>query len=125
MEREHCRLTVLFAISTAVALLQWACVFGCGCPNSSRVSQKIIPSLQFRKRAPSSVSAMEETMKRKMAHSVKNAPLSWIGLPSFGDHPIKIWPQAWLGHADSDKYNESEWMFSIMTEAWKQMVMSG
>jgi len=42
-------LTVLFAITTAVALSQWIGVFGWGWPNSSRVNRKIMPSLQFRR----------------------------------------------------------------------------
>jgi hypothetical protein len=45
---------------------------GCyGKPNSSRLSLKIIPSLQFRKRAPKLASAADATTKRKIAHRVK------------------------------------------------------
>ncbi len=54
-----------------------------------RVRQKMIPSLQLRKRAPSLASAAEATMNHKMAHKVKNAPFDCMGLPSLGDQPIK------------------------------------
>jgi hypothetical protein len=83
-------LTVLFAIPTAVALSQWIGVFGWGWPNSSRVNRKIMPSLQFKKRAPSSASAAEATTKRRMAHNVKNAPFNLMGSPSLGVQGIGI-----------------------------------
>jgi hypothetical protein len=84
IERDRCCLTVLFAIPTAVALSQWIGVFGCGWPNSSRVKRKIMPSLQFKKRAPSSASAAEATTKRRMAHKVKNAPFNLMGHSAAG-----------------------------------------
>ncbi len=52
---------------------------GCGCLNSLRVNQKIMPSLQFKKRAPSLASAAEETTKQRIAHKVKNAPFNLMG----------------------------------------------
>ena len=73
-------------------LLQCTGVLGWGCPSSSRVSRKIIPSLQLRKRAPSLASAAEATTNRRMVHNVKNAPFNLIGSPSLGDHPMKKWP---------------------------------
>jgi hypothetical protein len=103
IDRDRWRLTVLFAMPTAVALSQWTGVLGCGCPNSSSVMQKIMPSLQFKKRAPSSASAADATTKRRIAHNVKNAPLSWMGLPFLGDHPMKKWPHARLRASNSDK----------------------
>ena len=63
-------------------------------------------------------------MKHKMAHNVKNASFSQMGLPSFGDQPMKKWLQERLCASDSDKYNASEWTFSIMSDAQKLMVAS-
>ena len=125
----HCSrsllIDVLFAIPTAVALSQRIGVFGWGWPNSSRVNQKIMPSLQFRKRAPSSASAAEATTKRRMAHNVKNAPFNLMGLPSFGVHPMKKWPHALLRGSDSDKYDASECTFMIMSDAQNRIVAFG
>jgi hypothetical protein len=55
---------VLLAIPTAVALLQCTGVWGCGCPISANVSQKIIPVWQLWYNAPSSASAAEATTNR-------------------------------------------------------------
>ena len=88
--------TVLFVMPMVVALLQCTGVLGWGCPISSRVSQKNIPSLQLRKRAPSSASAADATTKRRMVHNVKNTPFNLIGSPSLGDHPMKKWLHARL-----------------------------
>ena len=55
IDRDRWRLTVLFAMPTAVALLQWTGVLGCGCPNTLSVMQKIMPSLQFKKKAPRAI----------------------------------------------------------------------
>jgi len=104
-------LTVLFAMPTAVALLQWIGVLGCGCPNSSSVMQKIIPSLQFKKRAPSSASAADAMTKQRIAHNVKNAPFRRMGSPSSGNHHMKKRLQARLRASDSDKYDASECTF--------------
>ena len=116
---------MLFAIPAAVALSQWIGVFGCGWPNSSRVNRKIMPSLQFKKRAPSSASAAEATTKQRMAHKVKNAPFNLMGSPSLGVQPIKKWPHALLRASDSDKYDASECMFIIMSDARNRIVASG
>jgi len=95
IDQDRCRLTVLFTMPTVVALSQCTGVRGWGCPSSSRVSQKMMPSLQ-RKRVPSSASAAKATMNRRMVHNVKNAPFNLIGSPSLGDHPMKKWPHARL-----------------------------
>jgi hypothetical protein len=67
---DRCRLMVLFAILTAVALSQCTGIFGCGWPRSSRVALKIIPSWQLRNSAPSSASAADATTNRNIEHSV-------------------------------------------------------
>ncbi len=108
-----------------MALSQWIGVFGCGWPNSSRVNRKIMPSLQFKKRAPSSASTAEATTKQRMAHKVKNAPFNLMGSPSLGVQPIKKWPHALLRASDSDKYDASECMFIIMSDAWNRIVAFG
>ena len=92
IDRESCLLTVLFAMPTAVALSQWMGVFGWGWSNSSSVNRKIMPSLQFKKRAPSSASAADATTNRRMAHNVKKAPFNLMGLPSVGVQPMKKMP---------------------------------
>jgi hypothetical protein len=46
----------------------------------------------FRKRALSLAWAADATMKRRMAHEVKNAPVSLMGLPSLVSHPMKKMP---------------------------------
>ena len=109
---------MLFAIPTAVALSQWIGVFGWGWPNSLRVKQQIMSSLQFKKRAPSSVSAADATTNQRMAHKVKYAPFNLMGLPSLGVQPVKKWPHALLRAPDSDKYDASECMFIIMSDAY-------
>ena len=96
MAHERWRLTVLLAMPTAVELSQLTGIGGWGCPISSRVTRKIAACLQLRKRAPSSASAAEATMNRKIEHSVKKAPLSLMGFAGSGFHPIKKWPQARL-----------------------------
>jgi hypothetical protein len=59
MDREHCCLTVLLVMPTAVELLQLIGVGGWGWPISSSASLNIVACLQLRKRAPSLVSATE------------------------------------------------------------------
>ncbi len=63
IERDHCRLTVLFAMPTAVAL-KCTGVLGCICPMSLRMLQKNMPIWQLWNNAPNSASAAEATMKR-------------------------------------------------------------
>ena len=67
-----------------------------------------MPSLQLRKRAPSSASAAEATTNRRIVHKVKKAPLGQMGSPSMGDHPIKKCPQALLRASDSERYDALE-----------------
>jgi hypothetical protein len=57
IDRDLCRLMVLFAMPTVVALSKCTGVRGWGCLNSSRVSRNSIPFLQFRNRAPSFASS--------------------------------------------------------------------
>ena len=85
----------------------------------------MIPLLQFKKRAPSSASAADARTNQRMAHNVKNAPFSMMGLPSLGDQPMKKWPHALLRASDSDKYDALECTFIIMSDARNQIVASG
>ncbi len=124
-ERNRWRLIVLFAMPTVVALSQCTGVRGWGWPSSSRVSQKMTPSLQLRNRAPSSASATDDTTKRSMVHSVKNGPFNLMGSPSFGSHPKKKWPHARLWAFVSGRYDTSECMFNTMLDARNRMVASG
>ena len=76
-----------------------------------------MPSLQFKKRAPSSASAADARTNQRMAHNVKNAPFNLMGLPSLGDQPMKKWPHALLRASNSDNYDASECTFIIMSDA--------
>jgi hypothetical protein len=125
IERNRWRLIVLFAMPTVVVLSQCTGVRGWGWPSSSKVSQKIIPSLQLRNRAPSSALATDATTKRSMVHSVKNCPFSLMGSPSFGSHPKKKWPHARLWAFVSERYDASECMFNTMLDAQNRTVASG
>ncbi len=87
--------------------------------------QNIMPSLQFRNRAPSSASAAEAMMKQRMAHKVKKAPLSLMGLPSFAFQPMKKCPHALLCAPVSDKYDASKCTSMIMSDAQYQTVGLG
>jgi hypothetical protein len=51
---------------------------------SFKGKSKIIPYLQFQKRAPNSALAAKETMKGKMVHSMKNVTLGRMGPRLFG-----------------------------------------
>ena len=116
---------VLFAIPTVVALSQCTGVHGWECPSSSKVSQKIIPSLQLRKRALSLASAAKATTNQRMVHNVKNAPSNLIGSPSLGCHPMKKCTHARLYASFSERYDAPEWTFKIMSDARNRMVASG
>ncbi len=48
-----------------------------------------MPSLQLRKKVPSTALAAEAMTKHRMAHNVKNAPLSLMGLPLFTFQSMK------------------------------------
>ncbi len=84
-----------------------------------------MPSLQFKKRAPSSASAAEATTKRRIAHNVKNAPFNFMGLPSLGVQPMKKCPHALLRASNSDEYDASKCTFIIMSDARNQIVAFG
>jgi hypothetical protein len=60
----------LFMMLNAVGLSQCTGIFGWGCPRSSRVALKIIPSWQFINNAPSSASAADTTTIAKIEHNV-------------------------------------------------------
>ncbi len=117
IDHKCCLLSVLFAMSTAVALLQCTSVLGCGWPNSSRVIPNIIPSLQFKKRAPSLALAADAMTNLRMAHKVKSALFNLMGLPSDGVEPIKKCPQALLWACASIRYDVSKWKFIIISNA--------
>jgi hypothetical protein len=60
-----------------------------------------------------------------MVHIVKIAPFSRIASPSFGIHPKKKWPHALLLPFLTERYDASEWMLRIISEARKRIVASG
>jgi len=116
---------VLFAMPTAVALSQCTGIFGWGCPRSSRVVLKIIPSWQFRNKAPNLASAADATTNRSIAHNVWNAPFSLMGFPSIGNAPMKKFPHALLRAFGSLKYDALEWMFNTISDARNLTTASG
>jgi hypothetical protein len=117
IERDLCRLTVLFVMPTVVELSQCTGVGGWGCPISSSVSQNIVTCLQFRKRAPSLASAAEVTTNCNVAHRVKKAPFNLMGLVGSARQPMKKCPQALPWAFASERYHASEWMLRIMLDA--------
>jgi hypothetical protein len=66
MDLDCCRLTVLFAILTAVVLSQCTGIRGWGCPKSSRMLQKIMPIWQLWKSDPSCALVADATTKCKI-----------------------------------------------------------
>jgi hypothetical protein len=82
-------MTVLFAMPLAVELSN-ALVLEVGDgPFFSSASQKIVTCLQLRKNEPSSASAAKATMKRNIAHKVKNAPFNLMGFVGSARQPMK------------------------------------
>ncbi len=116
IKQDRCCLMVLFAMPTAVKLLQCIGVGGLGWPISSSVTLKIVACLQFRKRAPSSASTVEVTTKHNIAHRVKKAPFNLMGLVGSAHQPTKKCPQAWLWAFASGRYKASKWILSIVSD---------
>ena len=75
--------------------------------------------------APSSASAADAAANFRMVHRVKIAPFSRVALPSLGIHPRKMWPHALLLPFQTKRYDASEWMFRIISDAQKRIVASG
>jgi hypothetical protein len=80
---------VLFAMPTAVEILQCTGVGGWGWPISLSASQKIVACLQLRKSTPSLASAAEATTKHNIAHKVKNAPFNLMGFVGSACQPME------------------------------------
>jgi len=68
--------------------------------------------------------AADGTTNRKIAHNLKNAPFNLMGFVGSGFHPMKKCPHALLWALASDKYDASEWIFNIMSDAWKRTLAS-
>ena len=96
MLRDHCRLTVLFAMPAAVALSQCMGVGGCGWPSSSSVSLMIFASFAFKNIAPNSASSADAATKLRIVQSVRIGPFRHMGSFSSGCQPRKKWPAARL-----------------------------
>jgi hypothetical protein len=94
--RARCRFTVFDAIPTAVALLQWTGVLGCGCPRLCSVVRNIMQSWQLQNSAPSSASAADATTNFIICVLTWEASLSFIGCPSLGIDPMKKYPHVQL-----------------------------
>ncbi len=110
--------TVLFAIPTAIALLQCIGVLGCGWPRLASVCQKIIAVWQLWKSAPSSTSAADVTKNLIIVKLVWNALFNLIGSPFLGIQPMKKCPHAQLCAPSLDRYVASECIFMTISDAW-------
>jgi hypothetical protein len=87
--------------------------------------QKIIPSWQFKNNAPNSDLAADATTNHSIEHSMWNAPFCLMGVPSLGNHPGKKYPHALLRILGSVRYDTSEWIFMIISDAWKRTLALG
>jgi hypothetical protein len=76
-----------------------------------------VACLQFKNNAPSSASTAVAMTNRNIAHKVKNAPFNLIGCAGLGFYPMKKCQHALLCAFASDKYDASEWMFNIISNA--------
>ena len=81
--------------------------------------------MQLRKSTPSSASTAEAMTKRKIAHSIKNAPFNRMGFLGSALQPIKKCPHAQLWAFASNRCDASEWILRIMLEAWNCTVALG
>ncbi len=57
---------------------------------------KILPSFMFKNNTPNSAAAANAAMNFRMMERMWKAPLRRMGSSSFGSHPIKNIPAAWL-----------------------------
>ncbi len=120
-DKERCLLMVLFAIPTAVALLQWTGVLGCGWPILVSVSQNIILVWQLWYSAPSSALAGDATTKFNMVVLTCKAPFKQMGAPSVGIQPMKKCLHVWLRAFSSERYDASKSMLRIMLDRREQI----
>ena len=108
---------MLFAIPLAVLLSQCMGVAGCLWPSSDRMRRMILPSRALRNRAPSPAYAADVTTIFSIPQLTKMAPLIKIGCPALGMSPRKKYPPMRLRARDSERYDASEWMLSIIADA--------
>ena len=99
-------------------------VVGFWWPSSANFSLLVRPSFTFMKRSPNSSYAADDATSFKIVHRVKIAPLSVMGSPYLGTTPRKKWPDAQLLAFFSDSWDDSEWMFNTMSDAWNLIVAS-
>ena len=101
----------------AVTLLQWICVGSCMCPSYRNVSIMILVYFAFKNSAPSYASSTNAATNLSIWNSANIAPFRWMGCLYCGFHPRKKFPAARLCASLDDKYDASEWTFSIMANA--------
>ena len=75
--------------------------------------------------AHSSASAADAATNFRMVHRVKIAPFSPITSPSFGIYPRKKWSHVLLLPFLTERYDASEWMSRIISDAQKSIIASG
>jgi hypothetical protein len=83
------------------------------------VSQNIIPVWQLWYSAPSPALVADATTNFNMVELMWKAPFKQMGVPSFGIQPLKKCTHVQLRASSSERYDVSEWMLRIMTDAWK------
>jgi hypothetical protein len=115
---------VLVAILTALALLQWMGILGCGWPILVSVSENIIPVWQLRYSAPSPTSVADATANYNMVVLMWKAHFKQMGARSVGIQSMKKCPHTRLWDFSSERYDASEWMLRIMLDAWKWIFAS-
>ena len=107
-------MTLSLVIPVYVMLLQCTGVGGFGWPIYSRVNIMILPSLQFRNKAPNSASDADATTNLRILHITSREPFSTIGQFDIDLLHRKNWPVTQLHACVSERYDVSEWMFSTM-----------
>jgi hypothetical protein len=117
MDHDRCRLKVLFAIPTAIALSQGTGVLGWGWPMLANVCQNIIAVWQLWNNTPSSASAAEATTNRMTVVLVWKVSFITMGLLSLGIDPMKKCLHVRLRAPGAERYDASECMFIIISNA--------
>ncbi len=114
---EYCFLMVSLAVPTVVAPLQWLGIERWGCPSSCKISLMILHSFTFKKRAASSASAADAATSLRITHRLRIVPMRRMGSLGVRSQPRKKCPAAQLRALVMERYDASECVLRIMSEA--------
>ena len=117
MDLDLCLFMVLFTIPTPVELSIFIGVGGCGSPSSSNINLITFAFFVFRNKAPSSASAAHAATCFNMVHMISMLPFNLMSFSFTGKLLKKKYPPALLLALDANRYNASECIFKIMSEA--------